>query len=259
MKTFNILSDFVLGFSTPWMGLGHLRRHPRLWRYALAPVILNLLLSLLAGLALVWGGREAADWVAGQLGGGKGGWLLKALAYAALFLAFFGAWLALWVLFQALLCAWFYARLALEVELGLGMKREELSEPGFLKQAKDGLAQLLALLSIAFGCFLLGWVPLLGPPLALGLGSYFNFMTLGVDYLDYPMALRGKARGEQRAFARRHKAATLGLGASVLLLALIPVLNSLLLTTAAAGSVLLYRRLEARDEALRDSGAKVHS
>lgn len=242
-KAKNFAADFALGFSTPMLGLRHLRENPRLWKHVVAPVLLNLALTALFAMLLLWGGREAVAWVEGQLPEGKGWWLLKILAYGALGVAYLGALLAVWVLLQALLCAWFYARLALEVELGLGMKREEISEPTFLRQARDGVAQLLTLLSIALGCLLLGFVPLLGPPLALGLGSYFNCMTLGLDYLDYPLALRGQSRGDQRIFARGHRAATLGLGASVLILALVPVLNSLLLTTAAAGSVLLYRRL----------------
>ena len=65
-----------------------------------------------------------------------------------------------------------------------------------------------------------------------------------MDYLDYPQALRARGRRVQRQFARRHRSATLGLGSSVMLLTFVPLLSPVLLTTAATGAVLLYRKLE---------------
>jgi len=83
----------------------------------------------------------------------------------------------------------------------------------------------------------------LGSLLGLCGSLYFDCYLLGRDYLGFPMSLRGMRREEQRAFSARHRWHTLGLGASVLLFTLVPVLGSILLTTAAAGAVLLNRQL----------------
>lgn len=64
------------------------------------------------------------------------------------------------------------------------------------------------------------------------------------DYFDFPLSLRGKRRQEKREFTRRHRAHTLGLGATVFMVSFVPVVGSLILATAAVGAVLLYRRLE---------------
>jgi uncharacterized protein involved in cysteine biosynthesis len=81
----------------------------------------------------------------------------------------------------------------------------------------------------------------------LGLcGSYyFTSYTLGLEYFDYPLALRGLRRPEKLAFGRRHRLHVLGLGTAVAILALVPIVNAVLLTTAVTGAVLLHRQIAA--------------
>ena len=240
------LSFFLDGFVTPWAGLRYMNAHPRLWRHGILPILCNLLLSaaLFAGLVYGWfrtyawlGTAFPENWWGATLA------VLSGVAVAALELALA---VAAWIVFQGILCGFFYSRLAREVEIQLGLAPDRMREVPLLYQVTDALLDLAALTTVAVGCFLLGWVPFVGAPLALALGLYFDCFVFGMDYLDYPQALRARGRRVQRAFARRHRAATLGLGSSVMLLTFIPLLSPILLTTAATGAVLLYRKLEER-------------
>ena len=87
-------------------------------------------------------------------------------------------------------------------------------------------------------------VPVVGTMAGLCGSYYFTCATLGFEYFDFPMALRGMRRREKLAFVRRHRACTLGLGTVVMAMAMLPILNALFLTTAVIGAVLLHRRLE---------------
>ena len=73
--------------------------------------------------------------------------------------------------------------------------------------------------------------------------TYFTCSTLGFEYFDYLLSLRGLRRSEKLAFARRRRPFTLGLGTSVAVLAFVPIINAVFLTTAVVGAVLLHKRL----------------
>ncbi len=237
------LARFAEGFAAPWAGLRYMNAHPRLWRHGILPILCNLLLSAALFAGLVYGWYRAYAWLDAAF---PASWwaatleVLSVIVVAALEIALA---IAAWIVFQGILCGFFYSRLAREVEIQLGLAPERMLEVPLLYQVTDALLDLAALTAVAVGCFLLGWVPLVGAPLALILGLYFDCFVFGMDYLDYPQALRARGRRVQRAFARRHRAATLGLGSSVMLLTFIPLLSPVLLTTAATGAVLLYRKL----------------
>ncbi|MBK8476639.1 MAG: EI24 domain-containing protein [Opitutaceae bacterium] len=243
------LSSFLEGFAAPWAGLRYMNAHPKLWRHGILPVLCNLVLSAALFAGLIYGWFRAYAWVGTLLPANWWGatlTVLSAILVAALEIALA---VAAWIVFQGIFCGYFYSRLAREVELQLGLRADQMREVPLLYQITDALLDLAALTTVAVGCFLLGWVPLIGAPVALGLGLYFDCFVFGMDYLDYPQALRARGRKVQRGFARQHRAATLGLGSSVLLLTFIPLLSPVLLTTAATGAVLLYRKLEANESA----------
>ena len=75
----------------------------------------------------------------------------------------------------------------------------------------------------------------------------FTFSDLGeVSAAPYDVVVFGGGYAGFAA-ARRLRAATLDLGSSGMLLTFIPLLSPVLLTTAATGAVLLYRKLETPD------------
>jgi len=221
-----------------------MNRHPSLWRHGLLPILCNLVLTTGLFAGLVFGGYRGFLWLHAKLPSGYGWMTLEVLTGIVLVAAILALALAAWIVFQGIFCGFFYSRLAREVEILLGLPAEQMREVPLRYQIVDALRDLGALMLVASGCLLLGLVPVAGPPAAVIIGGYFDCMVFGMDYLDYPQALRARGRRVQRQFARQHRAATLGLGAGVMLITFIPLLSSVLLTSAAVGAVLLYRKLE---------------
>jgi CysZ protein len=238
-------AGFLAGFAAPWAGFRYMQAHPRLWRHAILPILCNLALTLMLIIGLAYAGVWAFHALESLLPSGAWYWdILRVITGAALVVVILVLTLAAWILFQGILCGHFYSLLAREVEIQLGLKPEEMREVPLRYQITDAVLDLIVLTGVSVGCFVLSFVPLVGAPCAVVIGGYFNCFVFGMDYLDYPQALRAFDRNAQREFARKHRRATLGLGASVSLLTFVPVVNSILLTTAATGAVLLYRRLE---------------
>jgi len=236
--------DFREGLMTPWDGLRHMARNPSLWRYGILPVVVNLLITGLLLMILIATGVYFFTAIHPKFGDG---WLwgLAELLVAGLFVvAVIGLAVTAWMALQTILCGWFYDRLARQVELQIGTRPEDLRDVPFWPQAVDALRAVGLLALVNAGCIVVQIVPGVGTVLGL-LGSYyFTCSTLGFEYFDYPLSLRGLRRSEKLAFTRRHRPHTLGLGTAVAMLALIPVVNAVFLTTAVTGAVLLHRRLK---------------
>jgi uncharacterized protein involved in cysteine biosynthesis len=238
------LRSFLAGFAAPWAGLRYMNRHPTLWRHGILPVLCNLVLSAALFAGLIYGWFRAYAWLGTLFPANWWGATLAVLSVILVAALEIALAVAAWIVFQGVFCGFFYSRLAREVEIQLGLAPDRMREVPLLYQITDALLDLAALTAVAVGCFLFGWIPVVGAPVALAFGLYFDCFVFGMDYLDYPQALRARGRSVQRGFARRHRAATLGLGTSVMLITFIPLLSPVLLTTAATGAVLLYRELE---------------
>jgi len=246
------LQAFAEGFGAPLAGLRFMNGHPRLWGYAVLPIILNLVLSTVFLVGLFWGGYELFVYLHAAIDPGSyPGWLSwlvvigEVLLGIALVVVILLLAIGAWLVFQGILCGYFYSELARRVELILGMRKEDIREVPLIYQVVDALLDVTFVGCIAACCFVMSFIPIVGPVAAVGIGGYFDCMVFGMDYLDYPQALRARGRKVQREFARRHRAHTLGLGACVTLFTFVPIVNSIFLTTAATGAVLLYRRLGA--------------
>jgi uncharacterized protein involved in cysteine biosynthesis len=163
--------------------------------------------------------------------------LAVALALAA------GTWLVL----NGILCGHYHGKLARQVELLLGMRPEDMKELSFRYQVADTFRDLGALLVINTGFLLLNVVPVIGTIVGTAGALYCNCFVFGMDYLDFPLSLRGLRRAEKRAFGKRHRGHTVGLGAAVFACNFVPIVGSVALSTAAAGAVLLHRRLRAAE------------
>jgi CysZ protein len=231
------------GLFTPLDGFLYLLRRPTLWRYAIVPVVLNLLitsvvfvlfLSVAIGL-LVWlhdTVPEGWKWVVAEILSGIG-----------LTIATLGGALAMWKLLERCLCGWFYARLARNIELKLGTRPEELVDLPWTKQLTDTLREVVALLLVNTFFLLLHLIPVIGSVIGTVGGLYFTCWILGRDYLSYPLNLRGRRWTEKLTFAQQNRGPALGLGAAVLLFNFIPLIGPIFLTAAVAGSVLMYHDL----------------
>jgi uncharacterized protein involved in cysteine biosynthesis len=96
-------------------------------------------------------------------------------------------------------------------------------------------------------------VPVL-TPFTTAAQLFLAAMFFAVDYLSYPLERRGVLLArDKKAFANNHFGASLGFGAMMTLIALIPFVNFLFLPLGVVGGTLLFADLsgeKARQNAL---------
>jgi CysZ protein len=237
----------VEGFTTPLAGFSYMTRNPRLWRYAVWPIVLNVLITIALLALLIWAGSAIYGHYEPRLPAGVWGDLSRFAIIVLLLIAGGGVAVASWLLLNGVLCGHFYGRLAAQVEIQLGVAPGDLRELSLTYQAVDVVRDVSALTLINLACLVLGFVPVLGALTAPVVAFYYDSLVFGIEYLDFPLALRGWRREDKWAFAKRHRWHTVGLGSAVFLCNFVPILGSVMLACAAAGAVLLNRKLQAMD------------
>lgn len=75
----------------------------------------------------------------------------------------------------------------------------------------------------------------------------FNAWFLALEYGDYPMGNHGIRFGDQHRWLKARRLTSLGFGAGVTLLMLIPLLNFLAMPAAVAGATLLWVKSKTGD------------
>lgn len=238
------LDRFREGFRAPWEGFLFMKQNPALWRFGVAPVVVNLLITLVVLLLLIAAAIGFAVYLHPRFPDATGGLVLEVLSVVALVILVAAVSAAVWALLAGILGGHYYGKLAEEVERKLGIPPDRLREIPLRYQIVDALRDFGALAGINGLFLMMNCIPGIGSVFGAVGAFLFNCYVFGRDYFDFPMALRGIRRAEQRAFYRRRRPETLGLGAAALVFNLIPVVGAVLLTTATAGAVLLYRRLE---------------
>lgn len=249
----NAADRFWEGISAPWHGWRLLRQQPRLWALAALPTLLNLLISLLVAVAVIGGGywlvTTLHDSFASQFSGW--GWyaalagevlLVLAIAPLVLILA-----IVLWKILTTIFCGYFFSRLALEVERLIGMDEQELAPVSFAAEAGGLVFSLLVLVAGSTVLIALVFIPVVGGFLSFIFGTLFTCWIMGLDYLGYPLALRGLPRWRQYPFGVANRARVVGLGLFVSTCELIPILGAIPLTSAVIGAVLLHRKCKTQE------------
>jgi uncharacterized protein involved in cysteine biosynthesis len=247
----NSINRFWEGLTAPWHGWRLLWKNPRLWGLAALPTLLNLLISILVATAVIVGGywliAKLHESLAGQIEGW--GWyaavagevlLVLAIAPILLLLA-----IVLWKILTTVLCGYFFCRLALEVERLVGIDPREITPVSFAAEA-FGLLFSLVVLTVG-STVLVGliFIPVVGGVFSFVVGTLFMCWIMGLDYLGYPLALRGLPRWRQYPFGWQNGVRTIGLGLFVSICEFVPILGAVPLTCAAIGAVLLHRRISA--------------
>ena len=242
---------FWEGLSAPWHGWRLLRQQPQLWALAALPTLLNLLISLLVAAAVIGGGYWLMTTLHENFAGQFTGWgwyaalagevlLILAIAPLLLILA-----IILWKILTTILCGWFFSRLALEVERLIGLGDRELTPVSFAAEAAGLVFSLLVLIVGSTVLIGLVFIPIVGGFLSFIVGTLFTCWIMGLDYLGYPLALRGLARWQQYPFGLQNSARTIGLGLFVSICELLPIVGAIPLTSAVVGAVLLNRKCSA--------------
>jgi len=221
-----------------------------LWRYAITPILMNMVITGLVIAAFISVGAALASYVHPWFAGGTGwsGWAwigLEIVVWLLVGAATIFATILLWRILTGVFCGYAYGKLAEEVERELGIPADQLQSIPFSAELVDTLLGVGVLLG-ANGVFLsFNLLPMIGSLLGAACSVWFNVFMLGADHFSYPLALRGQRRIRQYGFCRRNHSATMGIGSVVLGCQFLPIIGAFPVTASVIGCVLLHRRIEA--------------
>jgi len=235
---------FQRGLSTPLRGFTYLRERKHLWPYVLPAALVNVLITGAALLVLVLVAVALVAWVHPMFGEGVWAIVLEVLVIAAVAVVVLGLTLVFWMLMQNIIAGHLLSKLAQRVEQDLGIDEGVIASVPFRRQVVDGGLDTGLLLGINLAGMAVQLIPGVGTLVGVPLVFIGDAWVLGSDFLAHPLNLRGKTFSERQAFLRKHSHETVGIGAVVAPLGLIPVLGGLVTCCAVVGAVQLYRELE---------------
>jgi CysZ protein len=252
--------DAGRGFRIAFGGVAFLGQHRSLWKWALLPTVVNIVLFV-AAFALFLAFYPAlynlatgflplhppATWYA---------WLwvapLRLLALVIGILLIITALVVLYFAFLILgtaIAAPFLDVLAQRVEvLATGHTAEEpASLLSTLRTAGisivDELRKLAFFLAVQIALLLLGLIPLLTPFTVIA-AALFTMLFLPLEYAGFAMDHRHMRFPQRRTFIWQHRWCMLGFGAAAFLTLLIPLLNFVCLPALVVGGTLLFLDVE---------------
>lgn len=241
--------EFTQGLSAALDGFRYLCRYPLLWRFGVGPVLVNIVVGLIAWMMVFQTARTMWDEFTTSLPVAWYAPIVEWIGFVAIVLLSLAAGLISYLLLQSVFCSWFFSLLARRVEEHLGPPGLELTDLSIPAQVRDALRATLKLLILNAFVLVLHLIPVVGSIAAMSLGLYVSAFILGSEFMGYPQELRGTRWLVRQEFAKRHRGATLGLGAVVSGLMLIPIVGAALQATSVVGAVLLHRRLTAQPDA----------
>lgn len=230
-------------------GFAFLNAHPRLWSWVIAPAVVTLvLLVLLIAVAsrilthvVASLTAHLPSWLEGVASWGLSILVVTALAAGALFV---------FVAVAGLIAGPFCEMLSEAVDVQLtGREGPPFSRVRFIGELATGIGHSLRRLVVsvigAIFLFALSFVPVVGTITAVVLGGWFAARAAAYDSYDAVLARRAMAYRDKLAFLRRHRSRTLGLGAAVAGLLLVPGVNLVALGVGAVGATLAANDLDA--------------
>lgn len=244
------MSGLTRGLGDLGRGFRFLGARPGLWKWALAPTAVTLLLMAGAVLAVVkLAGplvAKATSWMPAFLADAAG-WLVWIAVVAGLGLGALVVFVAVVGIVAGPFCEMLSEAIEAEVT---GEPGPPFSLRGFLRGAAAGLLHgLRRLVAAAAGLVLvlaLGFVPVIGTIAAAVIGAWLTASAAAYDCYDAVLARRELPYRDKLAYLARHRGRTLGLGAGVTGLLLVPGVNLVALGVGAAGATLAALELEGR-------------
>ena len=234
-----------------------LRAHPTLWKWIIAPAVVTL--ALIAALAIgVWyeSGR-LVSWIAVHLPG----WLVhvaSSLLTTLIIVALAIGVALLFVPLAGMITGPFNEMLSERIEAKLtGRPLAPFSLPellhGVALSAVHGVRRLLAMVFGIAVVFAVGLVPVVGAIAAAVIAGWLAATATAYDCYDAVLARRALGYRSKLAFLARHRQRTVGLGAAVAVMLLIPGLNLIALGLGAAGATVAAHAIERQGDAARRS------
>jgi CysZ protein len=222
-----------------------LGRAPRLWRYVLIPMLVNLLVGLTLYAGLLFAGLRAIDGLVAGLPAWAAvfGALLRLLLIVGLLIAT-GFVL---VRFGVVLGSPWYTKLSAELELmrgGQPLPEQAAGLPTMLRDLGRALAfelrKLLLFVAIGALLLLLNLIPVAGQVLATAGWIALGATITCLDFLDYPLERRLLSFRSKLGIIRRSLPGSAGFGLACLALVSIPFVNLLSIPLCVAAGTLFY-------------------
>ena len=223
---------------------------PSIWRWAVVPILIALVLLGGFGALGVWGSIALAHAIVGSASGGVAtvaAWVLELLLGAVSLMV---AGLVALSVAQPL-SGFALDRIARAQEKSLG-GRDWPSPPNGFVQALG-----VTLLGLAVGVPALGiltLVSVLAPPAAIvtvPLKLIVTALMIAWDMLDYPLSVRGMDLGDRLRFMGKNFGAVLGFGLASGMVLLVPGIGLLVLPVGVAGATRLVAHVDASHLAQR--------
>lgn len=245
------MSELGRGLSDIGRGFAFLNKHPRLWGWVMAPaavtlVLLGAMIVLVLRIAdsLV---ERVASWLPDAIAG-VGGSVLWVIVLVALIVG----GLLVFVSVAGIVAGPFNELLSEAVEEQVtGRTGPPFSFGAFIASALRGIAhgikRVVVAIIAAVLLFVLGFVPVIGTIAALLLGGYFTARGAAYDCYDAVLSRRDMPYDAKTAYLAANRSRTLGLGAGVAGMLIIPVLNLLALGVGATGATLAVLDQDARE------------
>jgi CysZ protein len=244
------MSELARGLGDLGRGFRFLNAHAGLWKWVLAPTAATLLLMAGAILAVVkLSGplvARATAWMPGFLAGAASGLVWIAVVAGLGLVA-----LVVFVSVVGIVAGPFCEMLSEAIEAtATGEPELPFSAVVFARGAAVGILHAIRrLISSLGGLFLVmavGLVPVVGTIAAAALGAWLAASAAAYDCYDAVLARRELPYRDKLAYLARHRGRTLGLGATVAGLLLVPGVNLVALGVGAAGATLAALELEGR-------------
>lgn len=236
------MRDVSRGFHDLGNALQFLKRHPRLYRWLIAPALVSLVLLTAIVLGISHASAPMAAWAASHVPHVLAGivhWLVRLVVVAGLGVAA----ALMFVAVVGLISGPFCEKLSEEVEEELtGIKAPPFVFATFIKELLvsigHALRRLLMSLLYIVGLFLLNFVPGIGTAAAVIIGAYIAAKGSAYDCYDAVMARRGMTYDQKLAYLEGTNGRSLGLGIAVTALLFVPVVNLFVLGIGAVAATL---------------------
>ena len=256
----HFVMETAQGFRIAWRGIAFLGQHRTLWKWAILPTIINIVVFTLAFALFVFFYPDISGLATGFVPQTPPqtwyAWFwvapLRFVGWGIGLLVLLTALVVLYVLFLLLgttIAAPFLAVLAQRVE-GLVTGRPQEEDPTTFGTVQsigvsivDELTKLGFFLVVQLTCLLLALRPVLTPLIAI-VATLFTMLFLPLEYAGFAMDHRHLRFAQRRHFIWHHRWLMLGFGAAAFLTLLVPLLNFLCLPVLVTGGTLLVLHTE---------------
>lgn len=236
-----MISDFVTGFRYFFRGLSYLMRHPVLWKFAIAPMGINV---------VIFGGGSALFLL--KLGSlldrfvqGEGLWssVLYFVLATVLVLSFVVAAFYLFTMIGSLIAAPFNSVLSQRTEKLIQATPGALDEGfwhGAMHAFKTEIKKVLVWVFCLIPILLINLLPVIGQMMAAALMLMYTTAGLCFNFMDYTMERHHKGVMERYRILGTRKAMSVGFGTACFVFGLIPLINLMMMPVCVTAGTLLY-------------------